>query len=210
MLNQEFLQSNIGQFLLSAKLGDGCYRQNGTRETSVYMTFVSYKDGYANFVNSFLNRYGFKTCPMRKVYSGYKKGSSGWAVTTRIHYTLCEISEMSKLEAIQNLNKFGLSFLYLDDGSLHKRRFCGHIYCNTFSDQEVEALIDKMYELYPIVRSSKRLDRKKDGRQYPYIYISTFTMKEFRKDVAKIIDQYGLHCFDYKVLQPSQTIEKTD
>lgn len=204
-----FNQTTAYQFLLSSKLGDGAYiTQNGGKTYS--LLFTSYKPDYVAHVKALLEDYGFVFCPIRVVRSGYKKGSSGWQLYTRIDPRLKEIADMSVVEALNHMNPTGLSYYFLDDGSIHKRRFFGNLYCNTFTDEEVQKLIDTFYKFYPIKPCVKGFDRKKDGRQYPYVRIPRAVMDEYKKDIKKLIDSSDLHCFDYKVVSPSQTIEKHD
>ena len=194
------------QFLLSSKLGDGCYVKHTSG--SCYLQFVSFHLDYITLMKSNLDSNGIKTSNLRIQKSGYKKDSSGYAFTSRIDERIKEVYEMSVIEVITNLNAEGLCYLFIDDGSFHQRKHFGHIYCNSFSDEEVEALINKIYELYPDKKCSKRLDKKKDGRVYPYIYIPVSVMNTFKKDLEEFIRSKEIYSFLYKVGQPSQTIEK--
>lgn len=204
----DFKQTTAYQFLLSAKLGDGAYIAHPSGST--YFQFTSYKPDYIYHVKQLLSNAGFMFIPIRTVHSGYKKGSTGLQLCTRIDDRLKVIRKLSIMDTLSNLDTVGLSYLFLDDGSIHKHKFFGNLYCNTFTDIEVQKLIDVFYQFYPVKCCVKGVDRKKDGRQYPYVRIPRAVMDLFKHDVKKLIDENGLRCFDYKVVSPSQTIEKHD
>ena len=85
-----------------------------------------------------------------------------------------------------------------------------HICCNAFNNLEVKCLKNKIYELFPIKLCSDRIDKKKDGRQYPYLYIPKMTsdfIREYYKDY--VMFDCNLHSMAYKFGLPSQTIEST-
>ena len=106
---------------------------------------------------------------------------------------------MSTIEILHKLDIQGLVYYFLDDGTYHQRKHFGHLYCNTFSDDEVEVLIDVLYKFYPQKRCTKRFDRKKDGRQYPYIYIPVVVMNEFKKDIKNFLEENNIDSLMYKV-----------
>lgn len=202
-------RKTIPQILLSAKLGDGSYAKCPTNINYCFR-FTSYKLDYISHVKSQIDKLGYYTGNLATTKSGFKKGSFGYTFSTRVHPYFTKIALMSISEALDLITKLGLCYLFLDDGSLHKHKFFGHIYCNSFNDAEVEKLIEVMYKYYPQKKCSKRIDKKKDGRKYPYIYIPVQVMNVFKEDVKKLIDKYELHSFDYKVVSPSQTIERQD
>lgn len=116
---------------------------------------------------------------------------------------------MSKETIIDNLDYFGYLMYYLDDGAYHKAHRTMHLYCNSFTDSEVDYLIQKIYELFPIKPCCKRVDKKKDGRSYPYLYVPVDTVKAiiaYYKDF--MLNEPLLHCMLYKLGLPPQTIEK--
>ena len=106
---------------------------------------------------------------------------------------------MQICDILHNLDKQGLVYYFLDDGTFHQKKHFGHLYCNTFSDEEVETLIDVFYKFYPQKRCSKRIDKKKDGRQYPYIYIPVVVMNEFREDIYNFLTENDIVSLKYKI-----------
>lgn len=201
------MNKTIVQFLYSARLGDGCFYRRNEKQNYLF-TFTSYNNEYINFVYNYFKSLEYSPYPIRDILSGFKVGSKGYTFQTRVHTDFTYVASLTVSECVNALDVEGLAFFYLDDGSYHKNKHFGHLYCNTFSVDDVNALIEKFYSLYPIKRCSLRWDRKKNGKCYPYIYIPVSVMNEFKKDVKVIIDKYDLHSFDYKVGLPSQTIER--
>lgn len=199
-------ESLISQLILSLKLGDGCLVDQ-SKTKHYYLQTNSINLDYITHKKVRLEKLGVKTNRLRIGKSGYKESSKIYTFTTPINPLISNVGSMIVSECIRNLNKIGLIYFFLDDGSLHKRKAFGHIYCNTFSDSEVEVLIERIFQLYPYKRCSKRIDKKKDGRKYPYIYIPVSTMNEFRKDIEKFLNYYDIQSLMYKAVLPSQTVE---
>ena len=115
---------------------------------------------------------------------------------------------MSRIEIIDSLDYFGFLIYYFDDGSYHKSHDTMHIYCNSFTPEEVEHLKKSIYRLFPYKECRSRVDKKKDGRQYPYLYIpkdTTIEIVNYYRDF--IANEPLLHCMSYKLGVPSQTIK---
>ena len=197
----------LSQFLYSAKLGDGCFYRRKEHHTCLF-PFTSYNKEYIDFMHKEFGKLGYFPQSVKKIHSGFKEGSEGYYFHTRVHEDFNYVKNLSVKETISMLDKNGLIFYYLDDGSYHKNRHFGHIYCNTFTVDEVNCLIDKIYELYPIKKCTIRWDKKRDGRKYPYIYIPVSVMNVFKNDIKDVLDNCGLKSFYYKIGLPSQTTEK--
>lgn len=197
----------LSQFLYSSKLGDGCFYRRKESHTCLFQ-FTSYNKEYIDFMHKEFDKLGYFPQGIKRVYSGFKNGSEGYYFHTRVHEDFNYVSSLSIKEAISMLDKEGLIFYYLDDGSYHKNKNFGHIYCNTFTVDEVNCLIDKIYELYPIRKCTIHWDKKRDGRKYPYIYIPVSVMDAFKSDIKNMLDICDLKSFYYKIGLPSQTTEK--
>lgn len=194
--------------LISGKLGDGCLVQQ-TPNSSAHISFVSANPDYLTFKRDIVAPIAGAT-KFRPKESGFKKGKFNLTFSSRVHTEIQEVRNLTILEAIAELNKESFVQLYLDDGSYHKRNHMMHIYCNSFSIEEVNALTDKIYEMYPIKRAKIYWDRKKDGRKYPYIAINKATANVIKKDVEKFLIEEEIYSMLYKVGiydLPSETIE---
>lgn len=199
----------LKQLLLSAKIGDGCYYK-GRSNVNYNLGFVQKGLDYITHKKNVLEQSGLKTGELRKVYSGYKKDAFSYNFWTRADKIFTEIAEMPLKNILAELDKQGLIYYYLDDGSYHKSKNTLHLYCNTFTDEEALYLADIIYKLYPIKKCSLYHDRKKDGRCFPYLYIPFVTAKEFLKDVKEFLVSNNINSMLYKVGLPPQTIESIE
>lgn len=192
------------QLLLSAKFGDACYVNMGK---NYKVMFQNKNLDYLSYKKNELNKLGIYTRDFQTVKSGYKKGSFSYSLDTRVNSILTEYAEIPNIQAIRAFNKEGLILFYLDDGTYHQNKHFMHLYCNTFSDIEVDELIKVFFKHYPQKLCAKRVDRKKDGRSYPYIYIPVVVAEVFKKDVHKFLIKNDIPSLLYKTGLPSQTIE---
>lgn len=191
------------QLLYSLKIGDGCFvtqcKDESVERPNYYLMANSINLDYISHKKSQLDKLGISTQPLHIGKSGYKDSSVIYNFGTRNHPLITKVGNMSITDILKSINVEGLVYLFLDDGTFHQKKHFGHIYCNTFSDEEVELLINVMYKFYPQKRCVKRLDKKKDGRQYPYIYIPVVVMNEFRKDIQKFLEENNINSLMYKV-----------
>ena len=191
------------QLLLSQKVGDGCFitqvKEKDGKE-NYYFSSNSINLDYINFKKSVFDSIdGMHTHNIREGKSGYNSTSKIYSFDTRNHALISLVGRKKTLEVLDELNKIGLIIFYLDDGTYHQKKHFGHIYCNTFSDEEVDRLIKKVYYFYPQKLCKKRYDRKKDGRFYPYIYIPVCVMDEFKKDIERFLVENKIDSMLYKV-----------
>ena len=191
------------QILYSLRVGDGGFVTHSTRQRfrtfNYYLQCSSTNLDYISFKKSVLEELGVIVRPLKTQKSGYKSNSLIYCFGTRNHPLLSEVGNMPLLDVVNSLNKEGLVYFFLDDGTFHQKKHFGHIYCNTFSNDEVEALINVMYKFYPQKKCVKRMDKKKDGRQYPYIYIPVVVMNEFKKDIHNFLTENEIESLMYKV-----------
>lgn len=191
------------QLLYSLKLGDGSFitqcKNRDNQKPNFYLLIMSINLDYISHKKSQLDRLGVFTQPLHIGKSGYKDSSIIYTFGTRNHPLISKVGNMRTVDILNSLNTEGLIYYFLDDGTFHQRKHFGHLYCNTFNDKEVETLIDVMYKFYPQKRCVKRIDRKKDGRQYPYIYIPVVVMNEFKKDIHKFLEENSIDSLLYKI-----------
>ena len=197
MKNSHVLKDTfLMQMLYSLRIGDGSYITQG-RDYNLYVSSISLQ--YVVFKKTILERSGIITQSLRESKSGFKSSSVVYAFGTRVHPLISEVANMSISDIVKSLDHEGLALYFLDDGTFHQKKHFGHLYCNTFTSEEVEILIDTLFKLYPVKRCTVRYDRKKDGRVYPYVYIPVPVMNEFKEDVKSLIDKYELTDFRYKI-----------
>jgi len=180
---------------LNAKLGDGGIYKSGV---NCYLYFSSTSLDLLSYKREMCKKAGLKPSDFEFGTSGYGGKKKVYNFRTRNSEKITPFKYMDTKDAIDLIDKESLILWYLDDGSLHKRKKFVHLYCNTLTEDEVQYLIDKIYQLYPYKKCALRWDRKKDGRKYPYIYMSAVTARYFLKDVAEFIDNNDIPSMSYK------------
>lgn len=202
------LNKKPNPLILSGKLGDGCIFKNNKEQEDFSISYVSINLDYLSYKRDELSKL-VKVSNLRTQKSGYKQGATSYTFATYASKKITHVANMSISECISNLTVESLILFYLDDGTYHQKKHFMHLYCNEFSDEEVELLINKIYELYPLKRSSFRWDKKKDGRKYPYIYIPVVVANKFKEDIKEFLLSNEIYSMLYKVGvdSPSTTIE---
>lgn len=204
------MNSLLYQLLLSLKLGDGSYITQRRGEFKTYRVQTnSINEDYIQYKRTVFENNGVVTKSI-KCLSGYNKNSKIVGFTTHVTRETTFVGNLKNGECILNLDLIGLIQLYLDDGSLHKRKHFMHIYCNSFAEADVNLLIDKIFELFPTKKCSFRWERKKDGRIFPFIYIPVCVAKDFNIKVREFLINNNINSLLYKTFLPSQTIESID
>lgn len=198
----------LEDILISGKLGDGCFVK---KHKSSYFQTVSKNIDYLDFKRSVIRENGILSGRLNVTRSGYNKNKHSYNFSTVSDPKIGYINDLSISEAIKKLTKNGLILYYLDDGSLHKHKEFINLYCNTFSIEEINLLIEKIWSFYPIKVANILWDRKKDGRKYPYLYVSCTTARVFCEDVKHFLIKHNIISLLYKVKNkknlPSTTIE---
>lgn len=129
--------------------------------------------------------------------SGYGGTKTIHNFYTRVHPEITKVFHASIADLIITLDKEELFLWYMDDGSWHKGQNLVHLYCNMLNDDECDVLIRQIHKLYG-VRPTKRLDRKKDGRQFNYLYFPRKLVLRFRPEFKKYAMSKGLTSMYYK------------
>lgn len=192
--------------ILNAKLGDGGIYKCESAINS-YMAFFSTSVDLLTLKRDLCHKYNPSN--LKSAKSGYKQGNTSFRFDTRVHIDITNMYYMSNREAIDLLAKDDLLLWYLDDGTYHQRKHFMHLYCNMLSAEDAEYLADKIHQLYNIKRPSLRWDRKKDGRQYPYLYFPVPLASAIAEDLKGFLAEHGLSSMYYKIGEsiPSTTIE---
>ena len=192
------MKTNAMQMFLTSRIGDGCCTVTANGASIVYSSvlkdYMTYKHKIASEVVSCSN------VAVTDNSAGFNKHGIIYHFRTRVHKDLGSIAKMSRLDVINKLDHFGFMLYYFDDGSYHKAHDTMHIYCNSFNAEEVEGLKHKIFELFPVKECRNRIDRKADGRQYPYLYVpkaTTESIVNYYKDF--VISEPLLHCMLYKL-----------
>lgn len=194
------MNSELYQLLLSAKIGDGSYINQRITEPKTYRLYTSSVcEDYIEYKKQILHNNNIYTKDV-KCISGYSGKSKIYGFNTAVTKETTTIGRMSISEVLDNLNKQGLIYYYLDDGSLHKKKHFMHLYCNMFDEQCVTKLKSLIFEFYPIKECSVRYDIKKDGRKFPYLYIPVATATAFSFDVKEFLMKNDIKSLLYKTI----------
>jgi hypothetical protein len=182
--------------VFNAKLGDGMlYIAKSSK--NAYMAFMSKDLGYLSFKMKKCLEGGFICSNISMGVSGFTGKHDIYRFTTRVSPELTVVYNMPVDDVINLLSKEDLIVWFLDDGSYHQRRNIMHLYCNSLSVECVNLLQNRIEFLYGI-RPTFRWDRKKDGRQYPYLYFPRELVKKVQIDVIEFIKSNSLFSMDYK------------
>ena len=203
------IDPELYQVLLSLRIGDGSFGTQSVRYQRYSLHTSSIKKDYLDYKRSILEKNGIYVRDT-KCTSGYGSKNTIYGFDTRVDARISIVAKLSVEEVINNLDLLGLILYYLDDGSYHKGCDTIHLYCNRFSIDECNYLIEKIYELFPIKRCTIMTDRKKDGRKFPYLYMPKTTTNEFRKAVENFLVTNNITSMFYKANLPSQTIESIE
>lgn len=204
------MNNELYQLLLSMRIGDGCFVNQRKKSNPTYhLATNSISWDYVEYKQSIFNKYGICTAPYIS-HSGYGSLKVQHGFRTRVEPEITLVGRMSVEEIIQDLDIFGLCLYYLDDGTLHQKKHFMQIYCNSFTDSQTILLADKIYTLFPIKRCTLRKDRKKDGREFNYLYIPKTVTAVFSDYVREFLITNNINSLLYKTISPSQTIESIE
>ena len=186
-------KTSLETMALNAKLGDGgIYKQGksfGMKFTSTSLDYITYKRDMLASV---------RPTPLRTQKSGYDGKKTIYTFSVRHTAEAERYYNMSYCEAIDSLEDFDLMLWLLDDGSVHKTKGTFHLYSNRLSEQESIALIAKIHQLHPITMPKLRIDRKKDGRAFYYIYLPRILAEVIQADMRMFLEYESIESLSYK------------
>lgn len=185
--------------LKNSFIGDGTINEYKSTCSTSFMAkdieYVVYKESL--FLKEIAE---YTSIKHKKSYSGYRddysinrveingipKKSLGWD------------TELTYESVIEQLDEFDLFLWYLDDGSWHIRRNTMHLYCNMLNEKQTNLLCDKIESIHGI-RPTIRIDRKKDGRQFYYLYYPRKLVNVLHPIYRQYLIDANLECMYYKV-----------
>jgi len=186
------LYSRIGK---NARLGDG--RINPSKYVAS-VTFYSTDEKLLKHKERLLAEEDLDITVRKTQESGYGGTKTIYVITSKSSEELLEVENAPINELIESLTKEDLYLWYLDDGSWHINRRTMHLYSNELNEEQSELLMDRIEELYGI-KPRLRVDRKKDGRSFFYLYFPRDLVRIFRPEVEAYIKENGIDSMMYKV-----------
>lgn len=204
------MNNELYQLLLSLKIGDGCFvnqRKVGRPTYRVMCNSINYD--YVDYKANVLNKFGIDVKFYTKC-SGYGSTKLQRAFNTHVEPEITIVGRMTIEQILSDLDLSGLILYYLDDGSLHKNKHFMNLYCNSFTYEQTEQLIDVLYKFFPMQRCKHSVEHKKDGRNFNYVYIPVCVAREFSVHIREFLIQNNIDSLLYKTISPSQTIENIE
>jgi hypothetical protein len=178
----------------NARLGDGSIVK---RAKNANLMFVSTDLPLLYFKKYLCNLEGIKTGRVKTQKSGYGGKKTIYKFSSLVDEKITKVYDAPMYEILQSLDKEDLFLWYMDDGRWHKNRHTMHLYSNMLNDEETEVLIGRIEELYGIA-PRKRKDRKKDGREFNYIYFPRDLVRKFRPEFKEYVTSLQLESMYYK------------
>ena len=166
------------QIIYGSALGDGSLEKSLANKNCEYRLKITHCDKQFNY-------FKFK-CDMLHI-TNTRKMKSGYTNKLNINQGITKMfildKPLSKLDIIKRLDLRGLAILYMDDGSkLSSSDYYGvHISCNSFNEDETNALIQKLLE-YNVYSVNKPQNR--NGKSYNEIHLNTENAKLFFELIA--------------------------
>jgi hypothetical protein len=179
----------------NARLGDGCISRSSKNAN---LSFMSTDLDVLKLKKRMCEEEGFICRDFGTQKSGYGGTKTIYNFQTRVHEKITQVCDASMADLIKTIDKEDLFLWLIDDGSWHKNQNLFHLYCNMLDDDEANLLIEQIYKLYG-VRPRLRKDRKKDGREFNYLYFPRRLTILVRPEFKKFLIEKGLHSMMYKV-----------
>lgn len=179
----------------NAILGDGMLRIN---KTSAAITYISTDLSLLRHKEGLLRSEGIEVTVKKTQGSGYGGKKTIYVYTTTACEDVKKVADASIEDIIEDLTEEDIYLWYLDDGSWHKRRHTMHLYSNMLNEDQSNALIERIGVLYGI-KPRLRIDRKKDGRKFYYLYFPRDLVCLIRPEIKEYIIENGIDTMMYKV-----------
>jgi hypothetical protein len=180
---------------INARLGDGILLSRGK---NVALEMQSKLLDWITVKRDMCLLKGFSPSHIKMCTSGFTGRQDVYSFSTRVAPEITEVYNSSLESILTQLSKLDLIMWYLDDGSYHIKRHTMHLYCNMLTDAQIDLLLKRIESLYGIV-PRKRQDKKKDGRNFPYLYFPRALVEVFRLDVEQFLLHHKLKSLFYKI-----------
>lgn len=180
----------------NAKLGDGCVSKQSS-SINANLSFVSTDIEVLKLKKQMCDGEGIVSRNFGTQASGYGGTKTIYNFHTRVNEKITAVYYANFSDLIATIDKEDLFLWLVDDGSWHKNQRLFHLYCNMFNDEETNELIDKIGELYG-VKPRMRKDRKRDGREFNYLYFPRRLTVLVRPEFKRYLVEKNLPSMFYK------------
>lgn len=179
----------------NAILGDGMLRIN---KKTAAITYISTDLKLLAHKERLLTKEGISVTVKKTQESGYGGTKTIYVYSTTADERVKEAADAGVSELLQDLTKEDIFLWYLDDGSWHIDRHTMHLYSNELNDEHSNLLISRIEILFGIA-PTLRVDRKKDGREFNYLYFPRDLVRIVRPEIKKYIIENGIDTMLYKI-----------
>lgn len=183
----------LSRMAINARLGDGMLG----RGKNANITYMSTDKLLLEHKERLLLAEGYKGIRWGTQPSGYGGTKTIYNMTTFVNERATAVRDADIDVLLTRIEEDDLILWYLDDGSWHKGANTMHFYSNMLTETESNLLMDRIEHLYG-VRPKLNIDRKKDGRQFYYLYFPRDLTKIFRPKVKEYLIKNGLTSLYYK------------
>ncbi|MGY3188768.1 hypothetical protein [Lysinibacillus sp. TE18511] len=201
----------LSRIAINARLGDGMLGKG----KNASITFMSTDKELLELKERMLIAEGYKGIKWGTQRSGYGGTKTIFNLRTFVDERATIVRDISIDALLTQIDELDLILWYLDDGSWHKGANTMHLYSNMLTEHQSTLLVNRIEELYGI-RPKINIDRKKDGRQFYYLYFPRDLTKLFRPKVKEFLlknSLTSLYCkfggLDYEEKPPRHLTEPT-
>jgi hypothetical protein len=181
----------------NARLGDGCVSMQSS-SINANLSFISTDLEVLKIKRKICEDEGFVCRDFGTQSSGYGGTKTIYNFYTRVNEKITEVYNADLEDLIASIDKEDLFMWLIDDGSWHKNQNLFHLYCNMLDDTQSNLLIEQISELYG-VKPRLRKDRKRDGREFNYLYFPRQLTLLMRLEFKDYLKGLNLTSMMYKV-----------
>lgn len=184
----------LSRLAINARLGDGMLGKG----KNANITYVSTDKSLLKHKERLLLAEGYEGIRWGTQPSGYGGTKTIHNLRTSVDAKATQVRETSLEDILRSIDEQDLIMWYLDDGSWHIKRHTMHLYSNMLDAEQVQILVERIEQLYGIA-PRVRIDRKKDGRTFFYLYFPRKLVEKFRPIVRQYLIDNKLSTLYYKV-----------
>src|SRR5690625_183751 len=181
----------------NARLGDG-YVGIGTNNVNAKAQFYTTNQEMLFHKRRMCEEDGIVVGNIGTQKSGYGGTKTIYNFYVRVDERFTKVVNSPLIDIIKDLTEEDIFLWYLDDGSWHKTTNTMHLYSNGLNKEESEVLIEVISNLYG-VKPIIRIDRKRDGREFFYLYFPRDLVRIIRPKIKQYILNNSLDSLLYKV-----------
>lgn len=198
------MTENQIQTTLTAIFGDGCISFRTDKSKLPVMHFSSINKDYMQFKKEMLGDLSTGNILVSaNAKSSYANCKPIYSLHTISHTELLDFKFREDEENLKLMTELGLAMWFYDDGSLHKTKHFYNLNTHSFTKEfQEDVFVPWFKELGIEVRL--RPDRKKNGKEYWYLYIPPHKGGKY---INELLKKYPIPSMSYKTWS-SETISK--